>query len=526
MWLYWEHKKLTENEPPPPLETYERVCKKCCAKLSLHHALLHFLNAAGYRTVAVEFEPKRQIAHFENCPFCFTGVGWYPGKPAPEIEISPEEEMVVEHTQRLSEVISKPQDDPLLRHKRISSVIKRTSEVDAGFVEYLEYDRADIRRKDEAAAGGSKSTVRRRVSDDYELVFPAEGEVAEGSGAGERNRDSDSRLDGIKLTDKLGSDDGFDSIWNVMQADSISANGLAVESIKKGNDAVEIPIDVDPLLDGVPRCPNHDYRNADRECPFCHRRLCRDCMAFVRGVYGCRDCFGDFKIRNMFDIPRNWESEKSIELGPAPVTEGLEWFGLVRIEYEGALATPRHRFIAHLVDFVIAMLVLLPFQYLFLRFPFDTQEEINDAIANWLPQAVRNAIPPVALFAIATLPILTWFFVAVISFFRSRSPGQQLTNLVIVREDGYAPGFLILLIRAIYAIFGVLSLGVLALISYGVGPAASISYLDWLSGYRVVTFSGMRAVHRDERVLRVAAIASAKAGDAHSVQSELDEIPP
>jgi len=540
MWLYWERKKLSETDPPPPLEVYDRVCLSCGSKLTLHHALIHLLNASGYRNVNVGFDHKKQIAYFENCPYCFSGIGWFPGKPPPEEEISTEQALVLDRIMRLEKLLDAETDDVEERHKRISRAVRGKREIDTDFVRFIEYEGADIVSPDSTEQKPSGRVPKRKVAEKIEWIFPREDESLEevdADLAADLHSSNDDTPFGIELPFEDEADSALDSVPGADdEVPSLeSLRDPAAELGSTDNEVLGEPYEVDPVLDGISRCPNHPNRNADRECPLCHQKYCSDCMFLVNGVYGCGGCFDNPKIRRMYDLPRDWKTRRPAEFEPSPIPKEYRGFGLVKITYEGVPANPGHRLIAHLADALLAALILGLLQFLFSG-PFNRAfEALHQSVMAVLKRVHFNNVDYHSLLAdlphaeavgrafgfgwlmdfgvaahlawwIVGLPLLTWYFIAIWTTRTSRSPGQTMCNLIVVREDGTRLGLWANLVRAAGAVAGVLSFGLLAFLSYTSGPADRIGFVDGISHFRVVTYSGQRIRPPDGRIIMVAAV--------------------
>ena len=512
MWLYWQTKGRSESEERPPLETYHRGCASCGNKLTLHHALIHLLNASGYREVGVEYEHTKHIAKFQSCPFCFSGIGWHPGKPPPDEEITPETAMKLERIERLRVKLDAPEDNPAERRSRITGALRKKSSVDTSFAEYIEFEGSDTRE-------AQKSEPAAEAKPKIQPVYPEKPEWIFGREEDEESVPAPSAM----LADELDVDfNDLATPYTEAESSLEAAAGETVELTFEG-----LP---DPHYEGVARCPNHEHKNADRICPLCYREVCVECMAFVDGVTGCRECFGDYKIRRMFDIPPDWESRPRIELEPQVLPERYAGFGFVKIDSEGAPASSRHRFFAHALDGALSAFILGLLQFLY-TFPLnETFERMSRIIAAMLDKesvvdfylySPAEALGRTLGFGwlydlgvtsgwawwIVCWPALTWLFAGVIPAAFLRSPGQHLCNLAVVDSSGRWISGLSAVYRVLLAIPGVLSFGALAALNYALGPTAGSSLTDSWMHTRVVTYSGRRwAPPRDMRVVRVAVL--------------------
>jgi uncharacterized RDD family membrane protein YckC len=511
MWLYWQTKGRGDNDERPPLETYDRVCGGCGNKLLLHHALIHLLNASGYRDVDVSFDHTMHLAKFANCPFCFSGIGWHPGKPPPDEDISPEVAMKMERIERLREKLETPAENPVERRNRISEVLKKRGSVDTSFAEFIEISSPRNPKPSEEESETTSPKIKPLYPEKPEWVFGAEPRLNAPIVKAEQ-------IDAAVL--EVGVDFHLQDLENE-----------TAESHSKNSEAAKVEISFenipDPQFEGVARCPNHPEKNADRTCPLCYRNVCVNCMAFVEGVSGCRDCFGDYKIRRMYDIPNDWQKRRSVELEPEKLPDRYAGFGIIKIESEGAPATSTHRFIAHAIDGLLAAAILGFFQLIY-SFPLnhsfvglsDMIIELADRQGEMMLNHYSHAeaagralgfdrlfnlgIKSGAVWWIAGWPILAWIFAGLIPATLMRSPGQHLCNLAVVDASGRWISPLAALYRALLAIPAVLSFGFLAILNYRLGQAGASLTDTWMHT-RVVTFSGRRWVPpRDMRVVRVA----------------------
>ncbi|MEP0814617.1 MAG: RDD family protein [bacterium] len=503
MWLYWQKKSEGESEASA-LETYERICDKCGNRLSFHHALIHLLNARGYREMKVAFDHKRAVAHFESCPYCFSGVGWFPGKPPPEVEIPDEEKSKSEQKERIARLLGTPKEDAETRSRKIAGSLARRPDVDVGLFEYIEYEGADmtpaeLRARREAAYDKRLADAARLERP--EIVYPREFDLpGEASDGGEDAPEIASEPEGIEFR--------FHELEAPAVADDENRDADALEF-----DWEDEP---EPRIEGVPRCPNHDYRNADRECPLCHRRMCRKCMALVKGVYACRDCFDSYLIRNAYEIPKDWAKHPQVDLRPTPVRAGARRYGLVRIDYEGVPARPGHRLLAHIVDAALAAAVAGLLQLAFLHPLRGLAQSFGNAV-DWIARRSGNldfagldpgealaklcglggllerGFTPQAIWWLVGLPAIAWIFIGLAPVFSGRSAGQRACNIAPVDDSGRSPDLRPRIARALFAVLGIASAGVLALVSYVWGPGEAYGLADRLTGTRVVTYRGDNA---------------------------------
>ncbi len=515
MWLYWEKKGRADTDEIPPLEIYDRICTSCGNKLSLHHALIHLLNASGYRDVDVGFNHQLHLASFANCPFCFGAIGWHPGKPPPPEEISPERAMKAEQIERLRDKLESERDCPKDRSRRISEVLKKRAGIDTSLAEFIEISAHGLNTAEKSS--------KRVDSPAMKPVYPQRPEWIFGSDYGVNFPNQVSETEISEGEVELG-----DEYFRIEPATSFE------KSEERSTEALEVEIsfedDPDPLLEGVSRCPNHPGKNSDRSCPFCHRSVCSYCMAFVEGVYACRDCFGDHKIRRMYSIPNDWESRKSINLEPDELPDRMKGFGIIKIDSEGAPATSLHRFCAHAIDGLLAAIIAGISQFLF-SFPLSG---FFERLSEWVV-TLLNADGPAMLQIYSNAealgrtlgfgglfdaglssgfvwwavcwPLITWIFIGLTSPIFMRSPGQQLCNLALVDASGRWISFVSGFFKSLLAIPGVLSLGLLAILDYALGPAPGVSLTDSWLNTRVVTFSGTKwQPARDMRIARVAVL--------------------